>query len=263
VRHTLWISATLLLASGLIGCDREKEYRLDDVLRLLGPRDKSAVIQASVTADDADARRKALYQMRKWKEPSDELVELVGLTLLGDDDRMVRAQAAGTLGAWARPASAEPLAKALRNDEDAFVRADCAKALGQIPGQASVEALVERLRFDPEADVRVACARALRLHRDVAAAKGLVYGLVDPRLAVRDATEESLRYVTGEDRGFDPEAWHAHFTGTDDPLAGYGHPPKRTARSDQRVDVDAQKKAKLQEILSDLFPLERKKGPFD
>jgi HEAT repeat protein len=263
VRHALWISAATLALWGLSGCDREKEYRLEDLARGIVQGGKPTILQDAVIADDADARRKAIHKMRKWKNPSDELVELVGLTLLGDEDRMVRAQAAATLGAWAHPGGAEPLAKALRLDEDMFVRAGSAAALGSIAGPPSVEALVERLRFDGEPDVRIACARALRLHRDTAAAQGLVYGLVDPRLAVRDSAEESLRYMTGHDRGFDPEAWRAYFAETDDPLASYGRPPKRTARSDQRVDVDAEKKAKLQEILSDLFPLERKQGPFD
>ncbi|MBN2584112.1 MAG: HEAT repeat domain-containing protein [Planctomycetes bacterium] len=263
MRRTVCVVAMLLAAVAVCGCDRDKEYRMDDLVRLLLPRDRPAVLQDAVTSDDADARRKAVYQMRKWKDPSDELIELVGLTLLGDSDRMVRAQAAETLGAWAEPSSVEHLAKALRNDEDPFVRADCADALGQISGQPSVEALLDRLRFDPEADVRIACARSLKLHRDLAAAEGLLYGLVDPRLAVRDAAEESLRYMTGQDLGFEPDPWRTFLAETGEPLADYGHPPKRTARSDQRVDVDAGKKAKLKEIISDLFPLERKKGQFD
>ncbi|NIA22482.1 MAG: hypothetical protein GWP05_11080 [Anaerolineaceae bacterium] len=264
MRRTFLLPVFLMLvALWLIGCDREKKYTLMDLISRVMPKDRPAVLQEAIVAEDADIRREAIHKMSKWKDASDEMVELVGLTLLGDPDRMVRAQAAQTLGVWANPASLECLIKTVRTDDDAFVRADCAAALGRLESDEVSDVLADRLRFDGNADVRIACAKALKLHRGKAAAEGLLPGLMDRDLAVRGAAEQALRFMTGQDLGGKPDPWRKFLSEADDPLAEYGHPPKRKKRRDQRVDPDAEKKAKIRQIFKDLFPLERKKGPFD
>jgi len=263
VRRILPLVLLSMVMVATVGCDREKEYTLMGLIRRVMPKDRPAVLRDAIVAEDADTRREAVHRMRKWKDPSDEMVELIGLTLLGDSDRMVRAQAARTLGTWASPASMEYLSKALRTDDDEFVRADCAAALGRLESEEATDQLVDRLRFDSNADVRVACAKALKLHRKPSAAEGLVPGLLDRDLAVRGAAEQGLRFMTGQDLGTEPAAWRQFLSQTDDPLTRYGRPPKRKKRKDQRVDPGAEKKAKIRQIFKDLFPLERKKGPFD
>jgi len=264
VRRTFLLSVLLILAAHwLIGCDREKEYTLMDVIRRVMPKDRPTVLQEAIVAEDADTRREAIHRMSKWKDASDEMVELVGLTLLGDPDRMVRAQAAQTLGVWANPASLECLTKTVRTDDDAFVRADCAAALGCLESDEATDLLADRLQFDGNADVRIACAKALKLHRKRSAAEGLLPGLMDRDLAVRGAAEQALRFMTGQDLGGETAPWGKFLSEAGDPLAEYGHPPKRKKRQDQRVDPGAEKKARIRQIFKDLFPLERKKGPFD
>lgn len=263
MRRILLLVFLSMVMAAAVGCDRGKTYTPMDLIRGVLPKDRSTVLREAIVAEDADTRREAVHKMSKWKDPGDEMVELIGLALLGDSDRMVRAQAARTLGAWASPASLEYLTKAVRTDDDAFVRADCAAALGRLESDEATSQLAARLRFDGNADVRIACAKALKLHRKRSAAQGLVPGLTDRDLAVRGASEQALRFMTGQDLGGEPAPWRQFLSEADDPLAEYGHPPKRKKRKDQRVDPNAGKKAKIRQIFKDLFPLERKKGPFD
>ena len=270
---------TLILttaAVALLGCESLKEkFRF---------RSQKQVLEDSVLSPVADVRRDALYRMRRWDSADTELVTLVGLALLGDRDAMVRSQAARTLGAWAHPGAVPYLWTALAGDtgrEDQpeapdteiklpqtpdtskFVRVDCAKALGGFSEPEAVVPLVHSLGLDTDLDVRIECARALRHHRRGEAARGPLIGLADRDLAVRTTSSESLRFMTREDFGPDAEAWGTFLRDSESPLAAYGHEPKVKRSSAAWFDLSQERKAKIREIFSDLFPLERKEGPFD
>jgi hypothetical protein len=273
-----------VLSFGLAGCDQDdKGFDINTTVAKMMPKPHKTILEESVVSPDPDVRRKALYDMAKWQDRQPGLIELVGLTVLGDSDAMVRAQAARTLGAWGDKAGTPYLVKGLTGDmstfsvksgasamvltkiadSNKFVRIDCARSLGHIPTEDSTKQLVNALRLDPDADVRIASAEALREHRNLAAANGLIVALKDGDLAVAGSARDSLGYLTGRDLGPDPQDWLKFLAETKDPLAGYGHTPKRVTTAIEKVDPNAAKKARIMDIFRDLFPLERKVGPFD
>jgi len=288
-----WLAAVVLAMSSAMlaaGCQKNDDseenqgFQLQTFIGKAMPRPGKEVLKDAVTSTDADARRTSLEEMAKWKNPDDKLIELVGLTLLGDGEPLVRAQAALTLGAWKNPGGVVFLSKGLTGnmektpmtregkplvtpqqhvaDTSKLVRTDCARALGEIPAEEAVKPLVDGLRFDPEADVRSAAAQALAAHRSVSAANGLVFGLSDGGVAVAESSRTSLGYLTGRDLGDDPAAWSKFLAESKDPLAGYGHTPKRSTTVKQ-IDTHAAQKEGVKQIFKDMFPLEKKEGPFE
>lgn len=270
--------------SAVCGCTSDEGFSLDTWMKNLGGRSPEEVLQDSVLATSADARRQALYKMSKWKKPGEGHVTLVGLSLLGDKDMMTRSQAARTLGAWADPRGVGYLSIALAGevkgvdvapeetggvqlpktpDVSKFVRGSAAEALARVASDEAVASLVQGLRHDTDLDVRMRCARALRHHRHVGAAQALLLGLADRDLGVRTTSTDSLRFMTGEDFGQDGETWNRYLSETESPLAAYGREPKVKRTTASWLDFSQERKAKIREIFSDLFPLERKEGPFD
>ena len=282
----------LILATALLlpGCgDGEGDgFSLDKAVKDLAPKPAAQIADESMLAPEADKRRDALHEMSKWKDVDAGLVNLVGLAVLGEKDVMARAQAARTLGQWARPEGVAYLSVALAGrfegvdfpearenmtklgvtmpttpDSSKFVRRDAASALGNIQSDDSVKSLVRALQFDADVDVRIECARTLRRHKHPAAAQGLLLGLADRDLAVRVLSAESLQFMTGQKLGLDVAAWDKFLSSTEAPLADYGSKVKVTRSSAKWIDFSQEKKARIREIFSDLFPLERKEGPFD
>jgi hypothetical protein len=147
-------------------------------------------------------------------------------------------------------------------DASKLVRTDCARALGDVKAEEAVKPLADAVRFDPDADVRSAAAQALRSHRSLSAAQGVIAGLTDSDLGVAESARESLGYLTGRDLGGEPAAWSKFLAEAKDPLAGYGHAPKRVTTA-QQIDTHAAQKENVKQIFKDMFPLEHKEGPFD
>lgn len=280
--------ATLVL-SALIGCSPSGEgFSLDKFAKGLMPASPSDVLDDSMLSPSADKRREALYKMSKWKNVDEGYVGLVGLAVLGEKDTMTRAQAARTLGAWGKPhgtaylsvaligkvgevqfpETAEYLAQLGVNlpttaDKSTFVRRDAATGLAGMETDEAVTSLVHGLRTDRDVDVRSQCARSQGRHQHIEAAHGLLLGLIDGDLAVRIAAAESLQYMTGQNLGQDVKAWEAFLAESDTPLAQYGHKVRVKRNKASWFDFSQERKAKIMEIFSDLFPLERKEGPFD
>lgn len=274
------LAAVLLSAAAaavLGGCSSGDGYSL------LSPKTRADVLAEAFKSPESDVRRKAMYEMSRWKEHTEDHVTLVGLALLGEPDMMTRAQAAQTLGAWGdakgvfylavtlggKRAGSEAATKTEQDfvlpefpDGSKFVRLACAKALGRIGAGEAVLSLAHGLRSDGDVDVRIECARSLRRQRQVDAARALLIGLIDSDLAVRVTATESLEYMTGRHVDGGAEAWSTFLAEAETPLAGYGHPPKRKPSKPDEV-ISEEKKQKIREILSDLFPLERREGPFD
>lgn len=282
--------ATLVLSAlVLAGCSPSDEgFSLDKFAKSLIPASPSEVLDDSMLSPSADKRREALYKMSKWKNVDESYVGLVGLAILGEKDTMTRAQAARTLGAWGKPYGTAYLSVALAGkiegvefpetveylsrlgvalptvaDRSKLVRRNAAAGLAMMKTDEAVKSLVHGLRYDSDVDVRLQCARSLSRHRHTEAAPGLLLGLIDSDLAVRVAAAESLQYMTGQNLGQDVKAWEAFLAKSESPLAQYGHKVRVKRNKALWFDLSQERKAKIMEIFSDLFPLERKEGPFD
>jgi HEAT repeat protein len=157
------------------------------------------------------------------------------IALLKDEDKEVRGQAAKSLGRLQGPAAAEPLIAALK-DPDRAVRREVAAALGEIRDPRALHPLLEALKDvievqeaaeqvlmdtrdpraveplivslkDRSARVRRIAARLLGAINDRRAVKSLLGTLKDSTDDVRFEAAASLRRMSGEDHGTDPEKW--------------------------------------------------------
>lgn len=288
-RHCVRTAAILLVAVvALAGCAEQDRpgFTLQGFIADLLPQSPQEVLAESVESPDLDQRRRSIMEMANWDDANEGLVTLVGMTLMTERDTMTRAQAAQTLGMWGDRRGALFLAVALTGmppqekielktdvlstmpnlpDRSKFVRMEAAYALGKLDPAVSVGPLATSLQTDPDLDVRMAAAHALGRHQSEDAVQAVLIGMVDDDLAVRVAALDSLRYMTGQDFGRDVEAWLNYLNSAEQPLADYGESPVEPHRTESSVwqVFSDERKAKIREIFNDLFPLERREGPFD
>ncbi len=126
------------------------------------------------------------------------------------EDELVRALAAAQLGELETGARhADVLAAAVVDDPSPIVRHDAVVACGRLKLAAASVSLCTSVKSDPDATVRRAAATALGQIKGEGAVDALLAALDDRDLGVQDRAAESLRALTGEKIGRDPEAWRA------------------------------------------------------
>ena len=140
-----------------------------------------------------------------------------------EQDPLVKAASIAALGRFGSPGDAPAIAACLAPKEDLQVRWEAAKALQRIHDTAVVPDLLLALHRDEEhPDVRVAAAVALGQYPQDNAFQGLVEALDQPQLAINEAARQSLKTLTGQDFGLDPEPWLRWYNGAAAPFAGQG-----------------------------------------
>jgi HEAT repeat protein len=112
------------------------------------------------------------------------------------------------------------------DDDDAIVRQGAVEAMGEIPGATATRRLLEALKKD-EPRVKEAAANALAARKCEDALEAIMEELAPHNsLRVRDAMRRALKELTGQDHGFDGDAWRAWLkrreSGKEDP----GEDPK-------------------------------------
>jgi hypothetical protein len=119
-----------------------------------------------------------------------------------------RAVICRTLGELRDPAAREALIKAV-NDPEGVVRVQACRALGKV-GQAEDATILARvMTVDTLEDCRIAAIEGLGAlkAKDPRILHVLVAGMEHDDPAIRHASVEALRQITGLDRGVDPTAW--------------------------------------------------------
>jgi HEAT repeat protein len=125
------------------------------------------------------------------------------LNATSDDVRADMVAAIGTLGikdSWS-------FLTRMLNDREAKVRAGAASALTALAADESGIEVIDAVGRERDAAVRLALAQVVIRLRLMKAAEPLIEWLGDTDEAVRKASENALRTLTGESLGQDREAW--------------------------------------------------------
>lgn len=135
-----------------------------------------------------------------------------------DADYTVRAAAIRALNR-SRDREAIPVFIKALGDENPMVRLQAAKALSNIPDASASETLAKTLGNQAETrDIRIAAAEALRHYRDLGVARVLAGTLSGRDFSIAWQSRWSLEIMTGEDYGYDERKWLEYLTGPSNPL---------------------------------------------
>lgn len=136
---------------------------------------------------------------------------LVGRLQSGKEPVASRAAICRTLGELGRPEGREGLL-AVIGDENPIIRAEACRALGKIGKPEDAGELSRVMAADHSGECRIAAIEALGELResDPRVEQMLVEGMKNDDPAVRLAALRSLRTLTGENLGVDPEPWAEH-----------------------------------------------------
>ena len=140
---------------------------------------------------------------------------------MDDQDPGVRSAAVRALGRHGDPEHVGMIVDAL-SDEKQIVRIEAARALQRVHSSFAIEPLMNIMSEDNEsdADVRAAAADALGQYRQRKVVQSLVGAMRDSRLVVNDRVLHALLILTGQNFGFDRQAWIDWYNSTDDLFAG-------------------------------------------
>jgi len=167
-----------------------------------------------LTADHpTEVRRKAVVWLSKnaarclSDERKDKLVLVLAEVLAADEDRLVRAYSATSIGRLQRPSGVAPLVKAMKEDPDRIVRWDSVKALASLRDKSTVNDLLHVARADVDTDVRIAAVEGVASVADDRAISALITMLSDRNESVAAAAGRALEKLTGQSFGMNQRAW--------------------------------------------------------
>ncbi len=126
----------------------------------------------------------------------------------GKEPIATRAVICRTLGALRRPEAREVILTAT-NDEDALVRAEACRALGRVGRSEDATILARVMTLDVSAECRVAAIESLGDLKspDKRITQHLVSGMEHDEPAIRVASWNALKSITGKDLGVDAIEW--------------------------------------------------------
>jgi len=206
----------ILLAAAavvLAGCGNPGGgFSMQQLLDKVNGADDGELVKQMFQSPDPDLRREAIEQLSHKKHYLQGRF-LDGYAALAEDPvPTVRSAAVRALGRAGNPEYFKTLVEAL-GDEDAMVRWDAAVALDSVITPQATQPLAGAALNDPSADVRSSAARALRHYRRADVLETLLLCLEDPQFAVRFRASESLAELTGEKGGTDPRQWRRILSG--------------------------------------------------
>lgn len=221
-RRTLacvWAGASFASAC-LCGCTAFSDARgAESVLEFFqGPTAQDAVDMA-LNEYDPDQRFRGVTLLAGGPAGGTETALELYRELVDDPDAGVRQAAARALGLHGDRSDARALVSLL-DDDERLVRLASAQALQRIHDPVAIGPLMNAAteRSEPDPVVRAAAARALGQYRQRRVLQALVGVLDDRQLAVNHAARESLRTLTGQDFGLDTSAWLSWAGSTPDPF---------------------------------------------
>jgi HEAT repeat protein len=204
--HCAWnrlaMAATLLVAAGLAGCSGFTGTTAASFLR-------------KVREDpDPNARYLAYHKLASPQcyDTEDQKKEAVA-TLIdklehGKEPVATRAVICRTLGELRNPAAREALIKAI-GDSEGLVRSQACRSLGQVGRPEDATILSRVMTVDSLEDCRIAAIEGLGELKanDPRIMEVLVQAMEHADPAIRLASLNALRKITGKDLGIDPGPW--------------------------------------------------------
>lgn len=175
----------------------------------------------SLASEDADLRRHGVMMFGNKKyaefETTPELLANVALT---DTDALVRATAVQALSSFHNYPDIINVYKKTAGDENPLVRQTTMEELRLFRShKETLSILVERIEDDLEPDVKGPAAEILGFYRDRNALNALLVGLGDDDFQVSYLSKQSLQRLTGQDFGYDGQAWRQWIEEQNDPFA--------------------------------------------
>jgi hypothetical protein len=215
-----WLMIVVLLASG-VGCAQVE--RVTEQTKQFFDRFSGGPRQAAIKTTDRyfpDERREGINELvaRDYgkREPYTDQYQNIARS---DADWLVRATAIRALNR-ARARESTPLFVQALGDQNEVVRMEAAKALTNMPDPSAVPGLVKLVTNPQEnRDVRIAAADALKHYRNIDAARALVGTLSGREFVVAWQAHRSLVRITGKDMRYDEAAWLTYIANPDRPFS--------------------------------------------
>ncbi len=150
----------------------------------------------------------------------------------GREPIATRAVICRTLGMLRRPEAREVILAAT-NDEDALVRAEACRALGRVGRSEDATVLARVMTLDVSAECRVAAIESLGELKspDKRITQHLVSGMEHDEPAIRVASWNALKSITGKDLGVDAIEWKKYVDTLPDVCRSPLPSPPRARRS--------------------------------
>ncbi len=195
---------TLALAGCSVGPDGFK----------MKPTTASSFLKQVKEERDPNLRYEAYNNLSSLKCYDDEAqkgkaAEILVTKLQGTKEpTATRAVICRTLGNLRRPEARDAILAAT-NDEDSLVRAEACRALGKVGRSQDATILARVMTLDTAGECRVAAIESLGdlKSKDRRITEYLVTGMEHDDPAIRVASMDALRQITGKDLGVDAIAW--------------------------------------------------------
>jgi HEAT repeat protein len=221
-RLALGLTLLLVLSVGLVGCQVETSEGQSPVSALLAKlvggssAEKREKLINDLLSPDADVRREAVLKLGQGEAARwDVTPKILKNRALGDESPLVRAAA---VQVYAQLIESEELPEVLSkaaDDIDMRVRMEAAAALSNRWDTQSMEILLKLLENDEETAIRTQAAGGLVNFRDRKSVRGLTEALDDDEFSVSYRARQSLMELTGQDFGYDRQAWQEWFYATE------------------------------------------------
>jgi HEAT repeat protein len=174
---------------------------------------------------DADLRREGVLMLGEDQHRDSKAAkEILSIMARGDVDARVRAAAVKALAAIDQNDERLPTVLAITAKEDsALVRKESVLILAGRSDESSMDLLLDRLDKDDERDIRAEAAHALVNCRSERVLRSLIGHVGDEEFSVAYRCRESLCALTGEDFGYEEQAWRQWLLDTSQPFQNDGN----------------------------------------
>jgi hypothetical protein len=227
--HHLAVVPLVLCLSGCADIGWNPEPGAESIFQAFSPPSPRQAAEWAIDRYDPDKRHRGTLLLAAAPFASEPVYVELFVRNIEDTDPRVRAAAARALGNNGEPEHLPLLITALA-DDDPLVRQEAAVSLQRIHGPEAIDPLRERIavevtrsgdrvNVESEAIVRAEAAHALGQYPSREVVYDLIRALRENPLSVNVATRSSLRTLTGQDFGYDYNAWREWFEGNTDPFA--------------------------------------------
>jgi HEAT repeats len=243
-RFGMGVALGLFVVGGVLGCNA-------DAFKFRGTT-AASFLRTVEESKDPNARYVAYSDLSSLRCYDDESQKIRAAKVLssklkeGREPIATRAVICRTLGDLRRPEAREVILAAA-NDEDALVRAEACRALGRVGRSEDATILARVMTLDVSAECRIAAIESLGELKstDKRISQHLVSGMEHDEPAIRVASWNALKSITGKDLGVDAIEWKKYVDSI---------PDLSVAASPLRGSIPAAAAATLPEVARPVSP---------